>query len=70
MRARIETLGGLSAHADRSEIVEWLCAGSVRPGRVHLVHGAPDAREALAGRITAALGLNVHQPSYLEKVEI
>jgi metallo-beta-lactamase family protein len=70
VRARIETLDGLSAHADRGEIVTWLKAGGVRPGRVHLVHGEPDARDALAARIESTLGLSVSRPEYLEKVEI
>src|SRR4029453_12199025 len=66
VRARIETLGGLSAHADRGEIVTWLKAGGGRPGRVHLVHGEPEARDALAATITSTLGLDVHRPNYLE----
>ena len=70
VRARIETLGGLSAHADRGEIVTWLKTGGVRPGRVHLVHGEPDARDALAATITSTLGLDVHRPDYLEKIEL
>jgi len=70
VRARIETLGGLSAHADRGEIVTWLKAGGVRPGRVHLVHGEPEARDALAATITSTLGLDVHRPNYLEKIEL
>jgi metallo-beta-lactamase family protein len=70
VRARVETLGGLSAHADRGEILDWLRAGGVRPGRIHLVHGEPEARDALAATIASTLGLDVHRPSYLEKVEI
>jgi metallo-beta-lactamase family protein len=70
VRARIETLGGLSAHADRGEICDWLRAGGVKPGRVHLVHGEPEARDALAATISSTLGLSVNRPSYLEKVEI
>jgi metallo-beta-lactamase family protein len=70
VRARIETLGGLSAHADRGEIVAWLRAGGVRPGRVHLVHGEPDARDALAATIASSLSLDVHRPNYLEKIEL
>jgi metallo-beta-lactamase family protein len=70
VKARIETLDGLSAHADRGEIVAWLRAGGARPGRIHLVHGEPDARDALAARLRETLGLEVHCPDYLEKVEI
>ncbi len=46
VRARIETLKGLSAHADRSELMSWVRA---IPGvrRVALHHGDSDAQRAL-----------------------
>ena len=70
VRARIETLDGLSAHADRTEILAWLRGATTRPGRVHLVHGEPDARDALAASIREQLSLDVTTPQYLEKVEL
>lgn len=70
VKARIETLDGLSAHADRGEIEAWLRSGSARPKRVHLVHGEPDARDALAQRLRESMKLDVHCPEYLEKVEL
>ena len=70
VRASIETVDGLSAHADRSGLIDWLDGAPRPPGRVHLVHGEPSATEALEGLIHERLGLNVHRPSYLEKVEI
>ena len=70
VKARIETLDGLSAHADRGEILAWLGKGAGRPGRVHLVHGEPEARDALAGLIRERMGLVVNRPDYLSKVEV
>ncbi len=70
VKARIETLDGLSAHADRGEILRWLQAARERPGRVHLVHGEPDARDALAASIRERMGLDVHCPDYLDTVEL
>lgn len=70
VKARIETLDGLSAHADRGEILAWLGASGARPKRVHLVHGEPDARDALAALIRERMSLDVDCPSYLEKIEI
>jgi len=52
------------------EILAWLEAAATRPGRVHLVHGEPDAREALAASIRERMGLDVHCPGYLDTVEI
>ena len=70
VKARIETIDGLSAHADRGEILSWLRAAPARPGRVHLVHGEPDARDALAGTIRQEMGLHVNCPDYLDTVEL
>jgi metallo-beta-lactamase family protein len=70
VKARIETLDGLSAHADRGEILAWLLSAKARPGRVHLVHGEPDARDALAALIRQNMGLDVHCPDYLERIEL
>jgi metallo-beta-lactamase family protein len=70
VKARIETLDGLSAHADRGEILAWLAAARTRPGRVHLVHGEPEARDALAATIRERLHLDVNCPNYLDTVEL
>jgi metallo-beta-lactamase family protein len=70
VKARIETIDGLSAHADRGEIVSWLSTAKTRPGRIHLVHGEPDARDALAATLRERMRLDVNCPSYLEKVEL
>jgi metallo-beta-lactamase family protein len=53
--ARIETLSGLSAHADRGELVEWIRAVP-RPRAVALHHGEPDAQRGLAVAIGRAAG--------------
>ncbi len=67
VKARVETLDSLSAHADRREILRWLSASSHRPGTVHLVHGEPAASAALAERLREEARLRVHIPKYLEK---
>jgi len=68
--ARIETLDGLSAHADRGENLEWLRSSASRPGTVHLVHGEPGGIRALGDRLKAELGLETDAPAYLEKLRI
>lgn len=70
VRARIETLDSLSAHADRGELQRWIRTAQRRPGQVHLVHGEPDAATALAQRLREQDGLDVRIPEYLEKVRI
>jgi len=70
VKASIETLDGLSAHADRGEILRWLSTATARPGRVHLVHGEPDARDALAASIRERLRMDVRCPAYLDTMEV
>jgi metallo-beta-lactamase family protein len=55
IRARIETLSGLSAHADRSELAAWVGA-LPRPRAIALHHGEPDAQRALADALAGASG--------------
>lgn len=47
VRARIETLGGFSAHAGQSELIEWATQFKDKP-RLVLVHGEATALEALS----------------------
>jgi len=51
VRARIESIGALSAHADEAGLLEW--AGHIRrpPRTAFLVHGEPEAAAALAARL-------------------
>ena len=50
VRARIHTVGGLSAHADQQGLLDWYAGGASRPPVV-LVHGEQRAREALAAEL-------------------
>jgi metallo-beta-lactamase family protein len=50
MRAQVHTLGGFSAHAGQSELIEWAANFTPAP-RLHLVHGEPEALEALADQL-------------------
>jgi metallo-beta-lactamase family protein len=59
VRARVEMLDGLSAHADREEILRWL-SGFRRPPRVtYVVHGESTAAASLAETIRTRLRWNV-----------
>jgi len=56
VRAQVATLGGLSAHADRNEILRWLRGFERAPRQVYVVHGEPAAAQALATTIGRELG--------------
>lgn len=70
VRARIEKLNSLSAHADQGEIMRWLCGFNSAPKRTFIVHGEPSAQDALAQKISAELGWNVTIPEHLEEFEL
>jgi metallo-beta-lactamase family protein len=60
--AKIHSLGGFSAHADRTELLDWLRAIEERPQRVFLVHGEPGVQEAFARDVREAIGAEVLIP--------
>lgn len=59
VRATVVVLDGLSAHADRDDLLGWLAAFAPRPRRVHVVHGEPPAAEGLAAAAEGLLGTRV-----------
>jgi metallo-beta-lactamase family protein len=59
VRARVVTVQGLSAHADRSELLRWLRSIEHAPRRVYLVHGEPAASAAFAVTLREATGWSV-----------
>jgi metallo-beta-lactamase family protein len=64
LRAKVEVINGYSAHADRTELANWLDAvhaGSPELSAVHLVHGEPHAQDALQTSLVAK-GYNVNSP--------
>ncbi|HKS41774.1 MAG TPA: MBL fold metallo-hydrolase [Blastocatellia bacterium] len=70
VRAHIESIGSLSAHADSAELLRWL-GGFKRPPRTtFIIHGEPDSAAALRNKIVKELGWNVVIPTYKEVVEL
>ncbi|GMV05508.1 MAG: Ysh1p: subunit of polyadenylation factor I [Gemmatimonadota bacterium] len=59
VRAEVATMDGLSAHADQSELLDWLGSVPGRPRRTYLVHGEPREADALRRAAEAKLGLRV-----------
>lgn len=59
VRASIEFMPDYSAHADFTDIVRWLGSFTRPPRSVLLVHGEPDALEALKTHIETAFGWRV-----------
>ena len=72
LRATVEILNGYSAHADRTELAEWLDAvKSTSPAlsRVLLVHGEHEAQATLSAALTAK-GFHCTAPARGDKVTL
>lgn len=64
VRAEVSNLHMLSAHADADEIMSWLSHFKEAPRKTFIVHGEPDAADALRLRIKEELGWPCFVPEY------
>ncbi len=62
VRARVHTLGGLSAHGDQDDLARWYEGIDGRPP-VWLVHGEPETQAEFADYLGRRCGATVHRPS-------
>jgi len=69
VRARVHTVGGLSAHADQSGLVNWYRHFKNRP-RLALVHGEPESIAALSECIHRELGVQAHQAQPGQRIDL
>lgn len=70
VRAQVTQLETLSAHADCDGILAWLSGFEKPPRQTFIVHGEPDAADALRKRIQDELGWNCRVPEFMECVEL
>lgn len=70
VRAEVQNLSMLSAHADADEVVRWLKGFECAPLRTFITHGEPAAAEALKSRIERELGWTCRVPQHLDRVEL
>jgi metallo-beta-lactamase family protein len=69
VRAMVSQLEGFSGHADSDELMAWLRGARQAPRQTFVVHGEPDASDALRIRIKDQLGWQVRVPQQGETVE-
>jgi metallo-beta-lactamase family protein len=70
VRARVETIPRLSAHADADGLLRWLRTARRPPRRLFVVHGEPAPAAALAARVSRELGWKVSVPAYRDRVTL
>lgn len=59
VKANVAEIPGLSAHADQSELIQWIKHFKHLPEKIFLVHGEPNAQEALRVKIQHELNIPV-----------
>jgi metallo-beta-lactamase family protein len=70
VRAEVVSLGSLSAHADRGELLGWLGRLPKPPRRVFVTHGEPAAADSLRQAIEERHRWPCLLPEHLEEVEL
>ncbi len=66
IRAEVQNLDMLSAHADANEIMRWLRNFSRPPRLTFLTHGEPTASDTLRRRIQDELGWSCRVPEHMD----
>jgi metallo-beta-lactamase family protein len=70
VRAKIHTLGGFSAHAGQTDLLNWLhCVAPSKP-RIALTHGENGPRQTLASLIQQRYGIQPSLPNLGETIEL
>ena len=70
VKARVEQVHGLSAHADRNELLAWLMEFDPPPRRIFVTHGDAQTAVAFAGFVRKKTGWSVSAPDYNQREEI
>ena len=70
VRAQVEQISNLSAHADYSEILHWMSGFKQAPRKTFITHGEPEAADAMRKHIETELGWVCEVPHYLQSVEL
>lgn len=70
VRARIHTIGGLSAHADRDVLLRWLRGFERAPSQCFVVHGEAQTALGFAQTLHEQLGWTAQAPVAGQQVEL
>ena len=70
VRAKVHTLGGFSAHAGQTGLLNWAAPLQQLKPRVFLTHGEDGPRTALREQLKARFNLDSAMPYYGDEVEL
>jgi len=69
VKARVHTVGGLSAHGDQTDLMRWYSGFKNKPP-LYLVHGEPESAAAYSEKLRADFNAEVHIPQTGTKVDL
>jgi len=67
VRARIEKINGISAHADKDELLKWVSGFRKPPQKIFIVHGEKEVAADFASTLRNKVKSEVIVPKYLEE---
>ncbi len=70
IKCHVEKIDGLSAHADQTELIQWIENFEKSPKYTFIVHGEEEASNTFASIIKSQKGWNAIVPKYLESFEL
>jgi metallo-beta-lactamase family protein len=70
VRASIHTMGGFSAHADQTGLLEWYGVMAPSRPRTIITHGEDRARKVFSDLITSRFGVKTECPALDDEIEI
>lgn len=62
IRADIQTLAGISGHADKDGLLEWVTSFETQPSKVFVVHGEDSVTDSFAELLNNEYGLDAYAP--------
>ena len=69
VRIQVHTVGGLSAHGDQADLIDW-CREFENKPPVYLIHGERKAQGVLAAELQKQLGVAVTIVDYAQKIKV
>lgn len=70
VKAKIENVSGLSAHADQKGLIDWMSQLKKKPEKIFIVHGEPQSADALRVKIKDVYAWDCVIPSLNEIIKI
>jgi len=70
VKARVESIGAYSAHADQVKLLKWVHEAAGKPGKIFCNHGDEDAVVSLATQMKNSLDVEAIAPKYIEQVTV